>query len=262
MHRNSRILTALVTLALLATSAHAKEMTADEIIDKSYDRGVMEFKAATADMKMDMIDGSKVFETRQLKVKALEEKGLRKILLTFTKPADVSGTAFLSLENEGDKPDDQWLYMPALKMTLRKGGKSGKGDSFMGTEFTFGDLESKDVDEATHKRLADAKVDGVDCYVIESIPKNPKEETYGKYISYIGKKNFVPRQIKLYNLDGKFQKLMKSEKIETIDGDETITRAIMVNMLTKKSTRLYLTNINTKAKLTAADFSKERMTKL
>ncbi|RJO63411.1 MAG: outer membrane lipoprotein-sorting protein [Myxococcales bacterium] len=255
-------------LMLVASTALAQkaELTADQIIDKSYDHSVMNFAAATSDMTMELIKGAEIQETRKVRAKALRvEEGkeeLRRVLMTFVKPDDVAGAAFLSLENPGDADDDQFLYLPALKKVLRKGGKTGKNESFMGTQFTYGDMESKDVTKARHTRLADEKLGAVDCYVIESIPNNPKDETYSKYVTWVNKQNFVPMRIKLFDLKGGLQKVMMAEKIEPIDGKPTITQISMLNVQTQKATRLYLSNIDTKVALTPADFTKERMTKL
>ncbi len=259
---------ALVTGLLFCAQAQAAELTANQIIDKSYQHNVMDFDAATADMRMDMIEGQEVVEVRKVRVKALKEKTkesketLNRILMTFTEPADISGTAFLNIELPGEQDDDQFLYLPALKKVLRKGGKTGKGEAFMGTQFTYGDMESKDVNKATHKRLPDEKLGQVDCYVIESIPTNPKDNNYSKYITWVNKTTFVSMRIKLFDLKDKFQKVMMTEKVELIDGKNAITQMTMLNVQNKKATRLYLTNINTKSKLDAADFTKERMTKL
>jgi len=256
----------LAIILLLPALLQADQMDAKAILKKSYDHNMMDFSSATADLKMDYIDEKEIVEVRKFRVKAIKVKNekddLSRVLLTVTSPADESGTAFLSIEKPGDADDDQWLYMSALKRSFRKGGKSGKSESFMGSEFTYGDLGSKDVDKGTHKRLADEKISGIDCYVIESIPSNPKEEKYSKYTTWIDKKTFVPRRIKFFDLKNKLKKVMIVEKVEVINGDNTITRAIMMNQQTSKATRIFLTNINTKAKLSPEDFTRERMTKM
>lgn len=257
------IFTFLFVFPLLVNAA---EMDAKTIIKKSYDHNMMDFTSATANLKMDYLDGKELVEFRKFFVKAIKikekDENLSRVLLTVTEPADEAGTAFLSIEHPGDEDDTQWLYLSALKRALRKGGKSGKSESFMGSEFTYGDLGSKDVNKGVHKRLPDEKLGDIDCYVIESIPSNPKEEKYSRYITWIDKKTFIPRRIKFFDLKTKLKKVMIVEKVEVIDGDNTITRAIMMNQQTKKSTRIFLTDIKTKAKLSPEDFTKERMTKM
>ncbi len=261
-----RMVAFFIVLSVLAPPAFAGERTADQIMKDSYEHQLMDFNAATADMKMELIDNQKVYEVREVRTKAMrikkDKEDLRYILLTFLKPDDVAGMAFLSRELPGGADDDQFLYMPAIKRALRKGGKTGKSESFLGTQFTYGDMESKDVDESTHKRLPDEKVGPVDCFVIESVPKDPEKNKYSKYVNYINKKTSVPQRIKLFDMKGKLQKVMMTEKVELIDKKETITRMTMLNVQTNKATRIALSNIDTKAKLDEADFTKERMTKL
>ncbi len=256
----------IFALLLAASPVVAADLTAEQIIDKSYSHNVMDFGAASADMKMDLIEKKAVVESRKVRVKAINVKegkqDLRRALLTFIEPDDVAGTAFLSIEQAGDADDDQFLYLPVLKKALRKGGKTGKGESFMGTQFTYGDLESKDVSKAKHKRLPDEKLGEVDCYVIESTPNNPDKENYSKYISWVNKTSFVSMRIKLFDLKGQFQKVMLTEKVEVIDGKNIITQMTMLNVQSNKATRLITSNINTKAKLDATDFTKDRMTAL
>jgi hypothetical protein len=251
---------------LVPLFAAAQDLTADQIIDKAYDNNLMDFDSATSDLKMDYYEEAKLVNTRKFRVKAIKvtESGetLRRLLLTVTEPADESGTAFLSIENPGDADDDQWLYLSALKKAFRKGGKTGKGESFMGSEFTYGDMESKDVKKAKHKRLPDESKGGLSFYVVESIPNTPADEQYSKYVTYIDKATFIPRIVMFYDMKGQHLKTMTAEQVEKIDNKDTITRAVMVNKQNGNSTRLYLTNIDTKTKLDPADFSKSRMTKM
>ena len=246
--------------------ASTAELDGKAIMEKSYEHNMMDFESATAELKMDYIEAGEVVEIRKFRLKAIEVKQdkeeLRRVLMTVTDPADEAGTAFLSLEKPGDADDDQWLYMSALKRSFRKGGKSGNSESFMGSEFTYGDLSSKDINKAVHKKLADEKVGPIDCYVVESTPKNPKDEQYSKYITWVSKSTFIPRRIKFFDLKGKYKKVMSAEKTELIDGDHTITQAIVLNKQSGKATRIYITNIDSKVKLDPADFTRERMTKM
>lgn len=256
----------LLFLAAVGAALAQDGLSADEIVKRSYEHHAFDFDSATAMMRMDLMEGSDTVESRTARLKALNTtqggQKLRKVLLTFTEPADIAGTAFLSLENKGDTPDDQFLYMPSVGKPLRKGGKTGKGESFLGTQFTYGDMESKEVSRARHTRLPDESLNGIDCYVVESVPNNPADEKYSKYVSWINKSTFVPVRIQLFDLKGDSQKVMDSEKTEIVNGKDTITQMVMRNVQNNKSTRITITEINTKASLSPADFTKERMSTL
>ena len=65
--------------------------------------------------------------SRKLRVKALEmpDDGDR-ILFVFDEPRDVKGTALL-IHSHRDRPDSQWLYLPALKRVKRISSSSRSG---------------------------------------------------------------------------------------------------------------------------------------
>ena len=72
----------------------------------------------------------------------------------FTYPGDVNGTGFLTWDyDDMSKDDDKWLYLPAMKKTRRISGSSSKTDYFMGTDFTYNDMGSRNIDEDTHTLL-------------------------------------------------------------------------------------------------------------
>ena len=79
------------------------------------------------------------------------------------------GALSLMIEH-GDRDDDLWVYLPALKK-VRRLAASNKKDSFVGTDFSYGDMIGYKIDDWTHRLLREETVDGAQCYVIESIPK-------------------------------------------------------------------------------------------
>ena len=63
----------------------------------------------------------------------------------FCEPKDVKGTAFLS-HTHSLKPDDQWLYLPAIKRVKRI-ASANKSGPFVGSEFAYEDLSSFELDK-------------------------------------------------------------------------------------------------------------------
>ena len=106
---------------------------------------------------------------RELRISTLEVDGDGdKSLTVFDTPRDVKGTAFLSFTHS-TKPDDQWLYLPALKRVKRISSRNKSG-SFMGSEFAYEDLSSQEVDKYRHKWLRDEALDGKKTMVVEYYP--------------------------------------------------------------------------------------------
>lgn len=107
---------------------------------------------------------------RELRISTLEVDGDGdKSLTVFNTPRDVKGTAFLSFTHS-TKPDDQWLYLPALKRVKRISSRNKSG-SFMGSEFAYEDLSSQEVDKFRYKWLRDEMLDGKKAMVVEYHPQ-------------------------------------------------------------------------------------------
>jgi len=137
--------------------------------------------------------------TRELAIQSLEmnEPGLGDRSLTiFSSPKDIDGTAFLSHTKITD-PDDQWLFLPALKRVKRI-SSSNKSGPFMGSEFAFEDLSSQEVDKYTHKFLRDEKLDGQDCFLSERVPVY-KNSGYTKQVVWIDTAEYRPMKIGYYD---------------------------------------------------------------
>lgn len=134
---------------------------------------------------------------RQIRGRALEVIGDGdKALTIFDSPADVKGTAFLSFTHVNE-PDDQWLYLPALKRVKRIASKNKSGP-FMGSEFAFEDMSSQEVDKYTYKWLRDEQLDGKDVYVIERVPVD-KYSGYTRQIVWMDKGIYHPLKVEFYD---------------------------------------------------------------
>ena len=107
---------------------------------------------------------------RELRINTLEVDGDGdKSLTIFDSPRDVKGTAFLSFTH-ATEPDDQWLYLPALKRVKRISSRNKSG-SFMGSEFAYEDLSSQEVEKYRYKWLRDETLDGKTTMVVEYYPE-------------------------------------------------------------------------------------------
>ena len=91
------------------------------------------FESFTASQTMLLRNRQGRESRRHLRVKVLETEGDGdRSLFVFDEPRDVRGTAFL-VHAHKDGPDDQWLYLPALKRVKRINSANRSG-SFMGSE--------------------------------------------------------------------------------------------------------------------------------
>jgi len=221
----------VLSALLLASTLQAEELTAREIMEKVDDRDTGDY--VTQELEMILVD--KNGNTRERLIKSFgrdagENGDDDESIMFFISPADVKNTGFLTYDyDDDDKDDDQWLYLPALKKTKRI-ASSDKSSSFMGSDFTYADMSSRNLDYYDYKILKEMEVKGHPVWVIESIPNNEKEieETgYTKSVVFVRKDNFVVIRSKNWVKKGKKEKYMDVKKLEQIDGIWVATEMIM-----------------------------------
>jgi outer membrane lipoprotein-sorting protein len=180
-----------------------------------------------------------------------------KSMSIFDSPRDVQGTAFLSFTH-ATTPDDQWLYLPALKRVKRI-ASNNKSGPFMGSEFAYEDLSSQEVEKYTYKWLRDEQYDGKDTFVVERIPTY-EYSGYTKQIAWIDKKIYQPLKIEFYDRKGALLKTLTNHEYQQyLDKYWRASRMEMVNHLTNKSTTLKWTNYKFGNGFTDRDFDRNSL---
>jgi len=141
-----------------------------------------------------------------------------KLLVRFSTPADIKGTSFLQVEHiDGD--DDLWIYLPALKKSRRLVANNKK-DSFVGSDFSYGDISLPKVDQYRHTLVRSEKVDGFDCYVVESVPASEAVRAnsgYSKKLTWVRTDNFVETKVEYYDLAGRLWKTQTVTRHELVE---------------------------------------------
>ncbi len=245
----------------MALPAQAAELSAKEIVDKALDHNFFGFKQAEVDLKMDLIAPNGSLRKRRLNIRSYEdEAGLSHTLARFLEPADVAGTTFLVHENkEGD--DSQFLYLPAFGKVKRITAGQ-KNQRFMGTDFTYGDMQTDSLKGAALTRLPDQKLSGQNVYVVEAIPQNGKEAQYSKTVAFIHPATFIPMMLEFYaKKSGEKVKELKVFNVKKIDNQWVIMKAEVRDLTKGSHTTLEIVTIDTTAKMTPEDFSQAAMTR-
>ena len=195
---------------------------------------------------------------RELRINTLEVEGDGdKSLTLFDSPRDVKGTAFLSFTH-ATEPDDQWLYLPALKRVKRISSRNKSG-SFMGSEFAYEDLSSQEVEKYRYKWLRDEVLDGKQTMVVEYYPAY-ENSGYTRQVvwidseirqvvrtEYYDRKNAL---LKTLTIDGYRQYLDRYWRADTMD---------MVNNQTGKSTTIEWSDYRFDTGLTDRDFDRSAL---
>lgn len=214
--------------ALANTSETLDARTIIEKVDSRYTGD-----SSLAQAQLILIDKNKRERVRDLHFYTLEQTNVTKTLAVFLSPTDVAGTAYLNFDY-GDKNDDSWLYLPALKQVRRvaSGDKSG---SFMGSDFTYSDMNGINIDWYDYRILKTSDmIDGVDTWLIESTPKAEyaaqvaAETGYDKSHLWIRKDNFVQIQGQIWVTRGNRVKYFSARELELIDDIWTAKRLQMV----------------------------------
>ena len=120
--------------------------------------------------------------------------GNSKGMLRFTVPAEVKGVGLL-IVNHTDRASDQWLWRPNIGREQRI-ALQDRSTRFFGTDFSFEDLEERDVAQFDYKLLGDEK----DTWKLESKPRKSSQYTYG-YL-WVKKDNYTIVKVESYNKKG------------------------------------------------------------
>ncbi|WP_417335635.1 outer membrane lipoprotein-sorting protein [Halobacteriovorax marinus] len=189
-----------------------------------------------SDLEMILIDayGSKIIRKMQGKVLEVENDG-DKSLNIFLNPKDVKGTKMLTWSHKKDD-DNQWLYLPSLKR-VKKISSRNKSSSFMGSEFSYEDIGSQEIEKYKFNFIKDGKsADGEDVHIIERVPV--ANSGYSKQVVQISKKHLNAVHVSYYDRKNELLKTadMSDFKKYTVAGKELwrASNIHMKNVQTKK----------------------------
>jgi hypothetical protein len=248
------ILLCLLPVSLLAETPEEKGLA----IAQEADRRDSGFRNYTNDVQMILKNKQGQESVREIRSRTLEvEDDGDKSMTIFDKPRDVKGTALLSFTHKTG-PDDQWLYLPALKRVKRI-ASDNKSGPFMGSEFAYEDITSQEVDKYTYKFLRDDTLDGLDVFVFERYPVD-KKSGYTRQIIWLDQENYKERKIEYYDRKNVLLKtLVFADYNLYLDKYYRAHDMYMVNHQKGKSTRLVQTNFNFDVELTDRDFDKNSL---
>lgn len=233
-------LTAVLSV-VFTTSAMAQ--TGKEIAQKVKDRPDGDTRQAELVMKLINKRGA-VRERRLISysIDVGKNKKDRKSVMFFQYPGDVKGTGFLTWDyDEAHRDNDKWLYLPAMKKTRRISGSSAKQDYFMGSDFTYDDMGSRNVDEDTHRLLGEETIDGKKCWKLESMP-NDKREIYSRKVSWIRQDCLIALKVEYYDKMGKLHRCLELSDITKVEGFWIAQKLHMTNVQTGHQTILEIKN--------------------
>jgi len=216
------------------------------------------FGSSQANLKMILRNKHGQESTRMMENQTLEliEDG-DKSLIVFDSPRDVKGTATLTYTHK-EGPDDQWLYLPAIKRVKRI-SSDNKSGPFMGSEFAYEDLSSQEVEKYTYKYLRDENMAGADCFVVERDPVDPKSG-YARQVVWFNKDNYRQEKVEYYDRKNSLLKTLTFENYNIyLDKHWRAGEFKMVNHQTGKETLLIFEDYAFQTGLTDNDFTQNSL---
>lgn len=131
-----------------------------------------------------------------------------KKLIRFLEPADVRGAGLLNLEHN-DRADDQWLFLKSVGKA-RRIASSGRGERFIGTDYSIADTRSENTSQWTYHNLTEETLafppaygwHDFPCYRVEAIPREGTETAYTRRLLWVHHELPIIVKEELYDRDG------------------------------------------------------------
>lgn len=248
-----------VAPALVAETPQEQGFAIAARSDRS-DRG---FGDSTVGLEMVLRNKAGKEARRSLAIRTLEipdEEVGDKSLIVFETPADIEGTGLLSHAKILD-PDDQWLYLPALKRVKRISSVNKSGP-FVGSEFAFEDFTSLELGKFDYLFLRTEACGELTCDVIRRLPRY-EHSGYTRQIAWIDQKDFQARKVEFYDRKDKLLKTLRLEDYR-LYGDSywRAQKLTMINHQTGKSSDLIYGEYTFGHGFDANDFEKGALQRL
>ncbi len=156
-------------------------------------------------------------------------------------------------------PDDQWMYLPAVKRVKRISSCQQIEAAFMGSEFAFEDFSSTEIDKYSYKWLRDEAcpepVADRTCHVTERTPLY-EHSGYTRQVAWTDTTDYQPRKIEYYDRKDELLKTLSMTNYNLHEGKFWRAHDLyMQNVVTGKSTRLTWESFEFGTGLTQNDFS-------
>lgn len=258
-----RAATAATVLSLLAVgpvfAQEADEVRGQEIAAEA-DRRDLGWKDNASTMRMVLRNRNGDESLRELRRETIEvdEPGAGdKSLITFDSPRDVAGTSLLSHTKILD-PDDQWLFLPALKRVKRI-SSANKSGPFVGSEFAYEDLVSQEVDKYGYRFLREEACGDLQCFIVERYPLY-EHSAYTKQIVSWDTSEYRVQRIDFYDRkDSLLKSLTYHEYGQYLGQYWRPNRMSMANVQNGKSTDLEFSDWTFANGLSESDFTPSRL---
>jgi outer membrane lipoprotein-sorting protein len=235
----SRLLLFAVAVPLLAQDAR-------QIVEESQRRG--RANSQRYEGVLEVVAANNKVSKKSWTSLRLGSYGNSKAVIRFSAPAEVKGVALLVV-NHPDRASDQWMWTPSIQRD-RRIALQDRSTRFFGTDFSFEDLEERDVNQYEYKLLGEE--DG--SWKIEARPKESKSSQYEYSRIWIRKDNYVPVQYENFVKEQLVRRLKQSD-IANVQGIWTARTMEMEDLRRKSRTILRIEKLQYNVPMKDDDFT-------
>ena len=210
-------------------------------IFREADRRASGYQDLQVDLEMMLHTGSNRSSSRSLSIRQLEmtDDGDR-LLVVFDTPKSIRGTALLSYAHKTE-PDDQWMYLPALKRVKRIASKNRSGP-FLSSEFAYEDMALQEVEKYSYRLLETRAGEEGILYVVERVPTD-EHSGYSRQVVTLDAAELQIRHIQYYDREERPLKTLEVSGYQRYEDQFwKPDRMLMSNSQTGKSTELIWQN--------------------
>jgi hypothetical protein len=205
-----------LAIAVLATFP-AYALTGAEVMRRSL-AARSQGDNATSTLRVELREKSGAQVTRTVETYRRNDcDGSQRQLVVMREPADVAGAAFLSWIH-ADRYPDMWLYLPELGKP-RQLNPATRGETFLGSDFTYEDLGAPARDDRTHEIIDEPFIYGEPAYEVESIPR--AQDLYSRIVTWVSRATFLPLRVEYYGTDGELIKAGRFRDVRIVNGIPT-----------------------------------------
>lgn len=178
------------------------------------------------DMQMLIYNSKGNSRKRSINSFSFNEGEEEKSLLVFEEPANVRGTAFLTLSDGNNEV--QKLYLPALGK-IQTITASQKADKFMGSDFTYEDLGDQKPDDYDFELIEEKE----NTAVLRAVKRENTQYAYIKF--YVNTDRYSLEKAEYFNEKNDMIKRLEAENFTNVDSN--IWRANKMTMYDLKADR-------------------------
>ena len=202
----------------------------------------MDSRRTPVDSKVDLLMTltNKKGKTRSYSLHSIIKDDGTKQMIWFLEPADDKGISFLKIEHDG-RDDEMRMWLPAFKKIRRISAKK-RSDSFMGSDMSYEDMSSRQLDEFKFILIGQEVYDSIACHLLESIPREHMRTEYSRHITWVDSTLLIPIKEESFDKSGQLLK-EKYFSYTIIKEYQILTKVHVTNRQKNHSTTLNFENI-------------------